>query len=51
MRWLSPPDSVPRRAGQRQIIEPDIDQKFQPRADFLEDAPGDLVLLGVELFR
>ena len=39
------------RARQRQIIEPDIDQEFQPRADFLEDAPGDLVLLGVEIFR
>ena len=36
-------------ARQRQIIEPDIDQKFQPRADFLEDAHGDLVLLGGEL--
>ena len=38
-------------AGERQIIEPDIDQEFQPRADFLEDAPGDFVLLGVELVR
>ena len=39
------------RARQRQIIEADIDQKFQPLADFLEDAPGDLVLLGGELVR
>ena len=38
-------------AGQRQIIEPDIDQKFQPRADLLEDAAGDFVLLGGELIR
>ena len=27
-----------RGAGERQIIEPDIDQEFQPRADFLENA-------------
>ena len=38
-------------AGQCQVIEPDIDQEFQPGADLLEDAHGDLVLLGVELFR
>ena len=25
-------------AGEREIIEPDIDQEFQPRADLLEDA-------------
>ncbi len=37
------------RAGEREIIEPDIDQEFQPRADFLEDADSDFVLLGVEL--
>ena len=40
-----------RRPRQCQIIEPDIDQKFQPRADLLEDAPGDLVLLGGEFVR
>ena len=38
-------------ARQRQVIEPDIDQEFQPRADLLEDAHGDFVLLGVEFFR
>ena len=38
-------------ARQRQIIEPDIDQKFQPLADFLEDARGDLVLLGGQPLR
>ena len=48
MRWLSPPDSVPRGPRQRQIFEPDIDQKFQPLADFLEHAHRDFVLLGGE---
>ena len=51
MRWLSPPDSVPEARGERQIIEADVDQKFQPLADFLEHAHADLVLLGVELLR
>ena len=37
-----------RGARQGQIIEPDIDQKFEPLADLLEDAAGDLVLLGSE---
>ena len=46
MRWLSPPDSVPDGAGERQIIEPDIDQEFQPLADFLQHAHADFVLLG-----
>ena len=32
-------------ARQREIFEPDIDQKFQPLADFLEHADGDFVLL------
>ena len=52
------PDALALAAGQRaggarerQVIEPDIDQEFQPRADFLEDAHGDFVLLGVELVR
>ena len=36
-------------ARQGQIIEPDVDQKFEPLADLLEDAAGDLVLLGGEL--
>ena len=52
------PDALALAAGQRaggarerQIIEPDIDQEFQPRADLLEDAAGDLVLLGVEIAR
>ena len=35
-------------AREREIFEADIDQEFQPRADLLEDAPGDLVLLGGE---
>ena len=50
------PDALALAAGQRargarerQVIEPDIDEEFQPRADLLEDADGDLVLLGVEL--
>ncbi len=40
-----------KRAGgtrEREIFEADIDQEFEPRADLLEDAPGDLVLLGGE---
>ena len=48
MRWLSPPDSVPEARAEREIFEADIDQKFQPLADFLEHAHGDLVLLGGE---
>ena len=36
-------------ARQRQIVEADIVEEAQPLADLLEDAPGDLVLLGVEL--
>ncbi len=32
-------------ARQREIFEPDIDQEFQPLADFLEHADGDFVLL------
>ncbi len=38
-------------ARQRQVIEPDIDQEFEPRADLLEDAHRDFVLLGVEFVR
>ena len=51
MRWLSPPDSVPEARDEREIVEADVDQEFQPLADLLEDAAGDLVLLGVELLR
>ena len=32
-------------AGERQVVEADIDQEVQPLADLLEDARGDLVLL------
>jgi hypothetical protein len=39
------------RARQREIFEPDVDQEFQPLADLLEHAPGDLILLGRELAR
>ena len=46
MRWLSPPESVPERARQREVFEPDVDQEFQPLADLLEHADRDLVLLG-----
>ena len=35
-------------ARQREIFEPDIDQEFEPLADFLEHARRDLVLLGGE---
>ncbi len=37
-----------RGARERQIFKADIDQKFQPLADLLEHAAGDLVVLGVE---
>ena len=54
----SEPDALALAAGQRagsacqrEVIEPDIDQKFQPRADLLEDAHADLVLLGGQLCR
>ena len=46
MRWLSPPDRVPRRAREREIFEPDVDQELEPVADLLEHAHRDLVLLG-----
>ena len=36
-------------AREREIIEPDIDEKGEPVANFLQDAHGDLVALGVEL--
>ena len=32
-------------AGEREIFEADVDQEFQPVADFLQHADGDLVLL------
>ena len=35
-----------RGAGEGEIFEPDVDQKFQALADFLEHAAGDFVLLG-----
>ena len=46
MRWLSPPESVPEPRGEREIFQADVDQEFQPVADFLQHADGDLVLLG-----
>ena len=49
MRWLSPPDKVPDGARQGEIIQPHIVEEFQPRADFLEDADGDFLLLLVQL--
>ena len=38
-------------ARQREVVEADVDQELQPLADLLQDAHGDLVLLGVELLR
>ncbi len=38
-------------AGEGEIFEADVVEEFQAVADFLEDAPGDLVLLGVERLR
>src|SRR5690606_10771205 len=43
-----------KRAGipaERQVVEPDVVQESQPLADFLEDQPGDLVLLLGKPFR
>src|SRR5690606_19340590 len=37
-----------RIARQRQVIEPDIVEKTQPLANFLQDANGDLILLFIE---
>ena len=45
MRWLSPPDKRAGGAGERQVVEADIDQELQALADLLQDALGDLVLL------
>ena len=36
-----------RRARQGEIVEPHVDQELQPLADLLQDAGGDLVLLGL----
>ena len=49
MRWLSPPDSVPELRGHGEVVEADVVQEAQPLADLLEDAHGDLVLLGREM--
>ena len=38
-------------ARERQIVEADVDQEFQPLADFLQDARRDLVLLLGEVRR
>ena len=51
MRWLSPPDSVPDARDEREIVEADIVEEVQPLADLLEDARGDLVLLGGQVLR
>jgi hypothetical protein len=40
-----------RGARQRQIFEPDIVEEFEPVADLLEDAIGDLAILRLELGR
>ncbi len=37
------------RAGEREIVEPDIDQELQPFADFLEHPHADFILLGVKV--
>ncbi len=38
-----------RGARQVEIIEPHIDEELQPLADFLEDARGDFLVLGLQL--
>ena len=38
-----------RPARKREIVQPDIDQEFQPVVDLAQDARGDLVALGVQL--
>ena len=51
------PDALAFAAGQRarhareiEIVEADIDEEFQPGADLLEDARGDLAVLRLELW-
>ena len=51
MRWLSPPDSVPEARDEREVVEADVEQEGEALADLLEDAAGDLVLLGVQRLR
>ncbi len=42
------PRERPRTARQREIVEPDVDEKLQPLADFLENAVGDLPFFRLE---
>ena len=39
------------RAVQGQVVEPDVDEKAEPRVDLLEDLAGDLVLTIVQTAR
>ena len=36
------------RAGEREVVEPDVEQEAEPRLDLLEDRPGDHLLAGPE---
>ena len=47
MRWLSPPESVAAARGERQVLEADVAQEAEPRADLLQNRLGDhLIPLG-----
>ena len=49
MRCDSPPDSVPRRAVELQIVEADVDEKAEPGLDLFQNEPGDPHLFVIEL--
>ena len=44
MRCASPPGERARGAAEREVVEPDVDQEAQPRADLLHEPLGDHLL-------
>ena len=40
-----------RAAGQRQVVEPDVDQELQPVADLADQVAGDVLLVAAQLQR
>ena len=48
IRWASPPDSVDARPVEGQVVEPDVDEEAEARADLLEQLVGDRPLALVE---
>ena len=49
MRWLSPPDRVAEARLERQVFEADAVEEAEPLVDLLQDALGDVPLLGRQL--